>query len=92
MLARQVALPDTPVPCVVETKFRFPTDRRRDPHNFVAPQVKAMIDELVLAGWWPDDNPLWVTVAEPVLLVGRGLPPRWVLRAWPRRPAVPPAV
>ena len=45
-------------------------DRRtRDPHNFVS-TVKPLVDGLVDAGVWPDDSSEWVTVAEPVLVVG----------------------
>lgn len=41
--------------------------RRRDPHNYL-PTVKAIIDGLVDAGVWPDDNPTWVAVTEPRLV------------------------
>lgn len=41
--------------------------RHRDPANFY-PAVKAIIDGLVLAKVWPDDNAAYVTVAEPVLI------------------------
>jgi Holliday junction resolvase RusA-like endonuclease len=37
---------------------------RRDPHNFVA-TVKPIIDGLVDAGIWPDDNAGWVATNEP---------------------------
>lgn len=45
--------------------------RRRDPSNLF-PTVKAIVDGLVDAGLWPDDNADWVTVGEPRLrIVGR---------------------
>ena len=40
--------------------------RRRDPHNWT-PTVKAIIDGLVDAGVWPDDNSDWVATTEPIL-------------------------
>lgn len=42
---------------------------RRDPHNFVA-TVKPIIDGLVDAGVWPDDNGSWVVTAEPRFQAG----------------------
>jgi crossover junction endodeoxyribonuclease RusA len=52
-------------PCMVRVEFpvRDPR-RRRDPHN-TAPTVKAIIDGLVDAGVWPDDNDQWVIVLDP---------------------------
>lgn len=41
-------------------------NRKRDPHNWT-PTVKAIVDGLVDAGVWPDDNSDWVTTNEPVL-------------------------
>lgn len=46
--------------------------RRRDPANFF-PVTKHCVDGLVSAGVWPDDDPTWVTVIEPVLAVGAHL-------------------
>ena len=40
--------------------------RRRDPHNWT-PTVKAIVDGLVDAGVWPDDNSAWIVTSEPVL-------------------------
>lgn len=54
-------------PCTVTVHIPFPTNHRRDPHNYV-PVCKAVVDGLVKAGVWPDDNPAWVTVTEPVLV------------------------
>lgn len=58
-------------PSTVTVQIPFPTNRRRDPHNYVGTVVKAIIDGMVLAGCWPDDNPDYVTVIEPKLTVGR---------------------
>lgn len=58
------------VPCFVELVLGFKDKRRRDPHNYVGTIVKAIIDELVVAGVWPDDTPEWVRVIEPELVVG----------------------
>lgn len=57
------------VPCVVTVHLPVKGNRRRDPHNFID-TVKPIIDGLVDAGFWPDDTPDYVTVAEPVLEVG----------------------
>lgn len=52
-------------PCFVRVAFPVPDPgRRRDPHN-LAPTVKAIVDGLVLAGVWPDDNERWVSVLDP---------------------------
>lgn len=58
-------------PSVVTVEVPFARAGRRDPHNYVAPLVKALVDELVACGAWPDDTPEWVSVAEPVLVVGK---------------------
>ena len=42
--------------------------RKRDPHNY-SPTMKAVIDGLVDAGCWPDDDSSWVATREPVLVV-----------------------
>lgn len=52
----------------VHVAFPFPQKARRDPHNYVAPMVKALIDELVAEGCWPDDTPQYVSVIEPTLV------------------------
>lgn len=44
--------------------------KRRDPHNYVGTVVKACVDQLVNQLVWPDDDPEWVTVDEPVLVQG----------------------
>lgn len=55
-------------PSMVVITLDVPDKRRRDPANFF-PCVKAIVDGLVDAGWWPDDTPEYVTVCEPVLRV-----------------------
>lgn len=54
-------------PCVVTVHIPVPDKRRRDPHNYV-PVCKAVVDGLVRANVWPDDNPRYVTVTEPTLV------------------------
>lgn len=54
-------------PCTVTVHIPFQTRHRRDPHNYV-PVCKAVVDGLVRAKVWPDDNPAWVTVTEPTLV------------------------
>lgn len=56
-------------PSMVCITVDVPDKRRRDPANVWV--QKPIIDELVHAGWWPDDTPEWVTVVEPVLRVVR---------------------
>ena len=58
------------VPATVHVTLTFREKRRRDPHNFVGTVVKAIVDGLVRAGVWPDDNPQWVTVIEPEIRIG----------------------
>ncbi len=53
-------------PSKVYVRLPVKTAHKRDPHNFT-PTVKAIVDGLVDAGVWPDDNSDWVTVAEPAL-------------------------
>jgi Holliday junction resolvase RusA-like endonuclease len=47
-----------------------PDRRRRDPSN-LTPLLKAAIDGLVDADYWPDDAPEFVTTIEPYLFVQR---------------------
>ena len=56
-------------PSTVAITFPVPDRRRRDPSNLM-PTQKAIIDELVACGMWPDDNPDWVTEAMPTIRVG----------------------
>lgn len=60
----------SPRPCLIMVTLTFPTQRRRDPHNYVGTVCKAIVDGLVHAGVFPDDTAEWVTVTEPVLRVG----------------------
>lgn len=55
----------------VFVRLDVPDNRRRDPSNYM-PTVKALVDGLTDAGWWPDDTPEWVHTNEPELrVVGR---------------------
>lgn len=71
-------------PGLVCVMIPFRDNRRRDPHNYSATVVKAIVDGLVDAGLWPDDTADWVTVADPTFTVdlsyGGGLVS---VRIWP---------
>jgi hypothetical protein len=47
----------------------FSRKSRRDPHNYVGTNVKAIVDALITAGLAPDDTPEYITVCEPRLTV-----------------------
>jgi hypothetical protein len=55
-------------PCALRFVLPFQVGRRRDPSNYVDSVVKWMVDGLVRAGVWPDDNPEYVEVLEPLLV------------------------
>lgn len=58
-------------PCNVHVTIPFARRMtRRDPHNYTGTVVKVIVDALVKAGCWPDDNPTFVTVIEPSFSVG----------------------
>lgn len=57
-------------PCLVRFAYPVPDNRRRDPSNLVGTVVKWSVDGLVKAGVWPDDTPQYVSVLEPLLVVG----------------------
>lgn len=59
-------------PCIVDIALPVKDNRRRDPSGWHL-TAKACVDGLVDAGWWPDDNSDWLTVSEPVLVVGGDL-------------------
>jgi Holliday junction resolvase RusA-like endonuclease len=60
-------------PATVEVVFGVPNPGlRRDPHNWM-PTVKAIIDGLVDAGVWADDDSTHVTVLEPRFAKGKGV-------------------
>lgn len=61
-------------PVTIQVDLPFAQAARRDPHNYVGTNVKAVVDGLVHAGLVPDDTPDWVTVLEPTLSVSP--PPR----------------
>jgi hypothetical protein len=56
-------------PSIVTVALPVKGNIRRDPHNFT-PTLKAIIDGLVDAKLWPDDNSNWVSTEEPSLCVG----------------------
>lgn len=57
-------------PCRVQITIGFRTAAQRDPHNYVGTVCKALVDQLVLQGVWPDDTPQWVSVDEPTCVKG----------------------
>lgn len=59
-------------PSTVRVTVTYPTQRIRDPHNIVGTVVKATVDGLVAAGVWPNDDPRFVTVLEPRIVVKPG--------------------
>lgn len=71
------------VPVTVQVDLPFAKAARRDPHNYVGTNVKAVVDGLVSAGMVPDDTPEWVTVLEPTLTVTP--PPRHAVVTITRR-------
>ena len=68
-------------PTIVTVELPVRDSRRRDPSNYVA-TVKPIVDGLVDAGVWPDDDGSWVATSEPVLVVGGT---RVVVRLEPRQ-------
>lgn len=52
-------------PAKVAVAFEVNRSVRRDPHNYMSTVCKHIIDGLVVAGVWPDDNPRWLTLREP---------------------------
>lgn len=56
-------------PATIQISFPVPDKRRRDPSNLM-PTQKAMLDELVKAGAWPDDSPEYVLELMPTVHVG----------------------
>jgi crossover junction endodeoxyribonuclease RusA len=55
-------------PSLIAAQIDVRGNLRRDPSN-LWPTVKAVIDGLVDAELWPDDNSEWVTTCEPTLRV-----------------------
>jgi hypothetical protein len=58
-------------PSQIHVSLPFDRGGRRDPSNYLPP-VKALVDGLVDAGWFVDDDAKHVTVAEPTLRVEKG--------------------
>lgn len=68
---RHYPIPWVPVPVSIHLELEFRTATRRDPHNYVGTNVKAVVDGLVRGGLIPDDTPEWATIVEPTLTVNR---------------------
>lgn len=60
-------------PSIIRITLPFKEMRTRDPANYCGSTCKAIIDGLVLAGAWPDDNPLYVSHFEPLLVIDKDL-------------------
>lgn len=75
-------------PSNVQIELGVPDARIRDPHNYER-TAKPMIDALVLAKLWPDDNPQFVSM-QPIRLVlervGRFIPNTYTITITPRDP------
>lgn len=56
-------------PSTIQVKIPFDQERTRDPHNYTSTCVKWIVDGLVLAGLWADDNPAYLTILDPILAV-----------------------
>ena len=56
-------------PSIVHLRIGFTTKRTRDPHNYCGTVLKAVVDGLVQAGVWPDDDPHWVGHRESELII-----------------------
>lgn len=54
----------------VEMQLPFSRGGRRDPSNYIGTVVKAVVDQLVFHGCWPDDTPQWVRILEPRIVIG----------------------
>lgn len=61
------------VPSSVRIYLPVPDARSRDPHNY-EPTCKPIVDGLVLAKVWPDDNPKWVWMRPVELILMRNNP------------------
>lgn len=59
------------VPVTIRLTMEFRSAARRDPHNYVGTNVKAVVDGLVRGGLIPDDSPEWATILEPAIVVNR---------------------
>lgn len=55
----------------IQVELPFRGAARRDAHNYVGTNVKAVVDGLVRGGLVPDDTPEWVTVVDPALVIQR---------------------
>lgn len=75
-------------PSFIRVKIPFTVRRIRDPHNYCGTVVKAVVDAIVTAGGWPDDNPEYVTHIEPILYLGDKV----VVDLWHRMGETPPPI
>jgi crossover junction endodeoxyribonuclease RusA len=65
----QAGRPQNVGPSIVEIRFGVNDKRRRDPSNLM-PTQKAIVDELVRCGLWPDDTPEWLEERMPTIVLG----------------------
>jgi Holliday junction resolvase RusA-like endonuclease len=72
-------------PCEVQVELIFPVARRRDPHNYTGTVVKAVVDGMVRAEYWPDDTPEWVRVMDPWITVRKGAQPTCIIHLQPMK-------
>ena len=86
---KRTALAQSLVGQPAEVLFTLPfRDRRkRDPHNYIGSVVKACIDQLVHDGFWPDDDPRYVRILEPELIVDPSEEREARIWIWRRRDA-----
>jgi hypothetical protein len=69
------------LPVTIELTLRFARGGRRDPANYY-PNLKSVIDGLVIAACLDDDSPAYVHTLEPVVVVDR-TSQEVTLRIWP---------
>lgn len=66
-----------PMPrAVIQLQFYTPGAAKVDPHNFCGTVLKAAVDGLVLANFWPDDTSRWVGHRESIIEGGKPFLPR----------------
>lgn len=61
------ALKELP-PSAVRLRIVVSSERKRDPSNYVGTVTKWIVDEIVRAGVWPDDDPRYLTIMSPVFV------------------------
>jgi hypothetical protein len=74
----------------VQMRFFVKNARAADPHNFCGTVLKAAVDGLVKANFWPNDTALWVGHRESLLTVEQVMPTIYIFfegdRPWEQRP------